>query len=423
MFSMQEELSDKVPDWANMLGDIVRCIADKTRSVRYRICMSAVCQSWQASVLDQKLNFPVCLLLAEKEDSDQRCLYNVSEEIFIELDLPEIRGRRCWGSPFGWLVTCGPDLEFRLFNPLSKASLPLPSIRTLFDYKDEQCSDIEPDFWCTFYLYKVILSSSPEESGSDCIVLAIYSWRYVAFAKSGDKAWTRIDNMQGVDAIYFKGSVFCCRHNGEIFQCEDLYGAGPKAMKFAPPPTVSDLTAKYLFVLDGNLCLACREAPPHYEDEDEGEDEWGEDEDEDEDEGEGGGGEGEGEERYLYLTVGFYIFKLDMDTRCWEKMFSLGGNSLFLGNCCSFVINAVDYNGCRPNCVYFSEDEIEHYHHTGSRDMGIYNCENLKLDLDLEEVDASVLDGMVEPFPKSKDVQHLLLSYFSPPLWLIPYSR
>ncbi|KAL4308844.1 hypothetical protein GQ457_01G035410 [Hibiscus cannabinus] len=289
------------------------------------------------------------------------------------------------GSPFGWLVTCGLDLEFRLFNPLSKATLPLPSIPTLFDSIDEEyCSDIEPEFWCTFFLYKVILAFSPEESGSDCIVLAIYSCRYVTFAKSGDKAWTRIDNMQGVDAIYFKGSVFCCRPNGEILQCQDLYGAGPKAMKFAPQPTVSDLTAKYLFVLDGNLCLACREAPPHYEDED--------------------------EKRYLYLTVGFYIFKLDMETRCWEKMFSLGGNSLFLGNCCSFVIKAIDYN-----------DETEHYHHSGSRDMGIYNCENLKLDLDLEEADESVLDGMVEPFPKSEDVQQLL-SYFSPPLWLIPYS-
>ncbi|KAK8577149.1 hypothetical protein V6N13_122142 [Hibiscus sabdariffa] len=117
-----EELSVSVPDWANITNDVLRSIADKSGSVKDVVRMSVACRSWQASLVDKKINFPVCLKLAETEDSDKRCFYSTSKEIF-ELDLPEIRGRRCWGSPYGWLVTCGIDLEIQLFNPLSRASL------------------------------------------------------------------------------------------------------------------------------------------------------------------------------------------------------------------------------------------------------------------------------------------------------------
>ncbi|KAL4388871.1 hypothetical protein GQ457_09G031100 [Hibiscus cannabinus] len=245
-------------------------VIDKTQSVRGRSCMYAVCRSWQASLVDQKLNFPACLLLAEKKDSDERCLYNVSEEIFVELDFPEIRGRR--------------------LNP------------KVNDDDDEDEND-----------------------------------------------------------------------NGDGDEDDDGDG-------------------------DDNG--------------DEDDDGDGDDDDEDEDKDKDDDGD-----EYSEKTIGFEIFKLDMQARCWEKMFSLGDSSLFLGNCCTFVIAAADYPGCRPNCIYLAEDEAVYFQHTGGVDMGIYNCENLKLDIG--EVDESV----VEVFPKSKDVQHLLRSFFSPPLWFIPSSR
>ncbi|KAL4386345.1 hypothetical protein GQ457_09G024940 [Hibiscus cannabinus] len=401
-------------------------VIDKTQSVRGRSCMSAVCRSWQASLVDQKLKFPACLLLAEKEDSDERCLYNVSEEILVELDLPEIRGRRCWGSPFGWLETCGLDLEIQLFNPLSRASLPLPSLRAFPGYEDEEWEDRTPKDLCSFFLRKLILTSSPEESGSDCIVLAIYRYLNLAFAKPGDKAWTRIDNVNGVaDAIYFKGNFYFCTWDGDIFLCEDLFGPCPKATKFAPPPPAQGPPEKYLFDLRGNLCLASREAQPQGEygdDDDEDEDDNGDgdgdgDEDEDDDDGDGddngdeddnGDDDDEDEDKdddgdeYSEKTIGFEIFKLDMQARCWEKMFSLGDSSLFLGNCCTFVIAAADYPGCRPNCIYLAEDEAVYFQHTGGVDMGIYDCENLKLDI----------DEVILPKGVIRDIEKLCMRFF-----------
>ncbi|XP_039008801.1 putative F-box protein At5g55150 [Hibiscus syriacus] len=213
------EFAASAPDWANLPGDLLTSVADMVHSVRDRIRMTAVCRSWQTSLVDQKLNFPPCLLLTKT--GDKCCFYDISgEEILVELDLPEIRGRRCWGSPFGWLVTWGPDLEIQLFNPLSKATRPLPSLRPLNPY----------------LLEKPTLSSSPDDSDFDCIVLAIYSEHCsLAFAKPGDQAWTPIEDIKGVDdAIYFKGSIYACQSTGEILSYQDLRGTLSKAVVFPP---------------------------------------------------------------------------------------------------------------------------------------------------------------------------------------------
>ncbi|KAK8501873.1 hypothetical protein V6N13_023343 [Hibiscus sabdariffa] len=341
----KKELAANFPDWANIPGDILTCIADMAHSIQDRVRMTAVCRSWKASLVDQKLNFPPCLMLTKA--NDKYCFYDMSkEEIFAELDLPEIRGRRCWGSPFGWLVTCGPDLEIQLFNPLSKDSRPLPSLCTLNQT----------------LLEKLILSSNPEDSGSDCMVLAIYSELcFLAFAKPGDQAWTRINDIGGVDdAIYFKGNVYACRSTGEVVSYQDSHGTLSKANEFPPPSPVHRHRKKHLFDLGGNLCLASEN-----------------------------------------ITVEFEIFKLDTHTKSWEKLFSLGDNSLFLGNRCTFAVAAADHPGCRPNCIYFRCVYYKAYI--------TYICqEHLKLDMHYDKKYCTVY-----PFPFS----------FSPLIWIIPQSQ
>ncbi|XVF33453.1 hypothetical protein REPUB_Repub17cG0169900 [Reevesia pubescens] len=129
--------------------------------------------------------------IVEKENSDKRCFYNIAEEIFVDLEFPEIRGRRCWGSPFGWLVTCGLDLEIQLFNPLSRTSLPLPSLRTFTHQQDR------PVF-------------------------------------------------------------FAARHTDQLFICQDLHLAHPKAVEFAAAPPTDAAYRKYLVDLGGNICMLSR---------------------------------------------------------------------------------------------------------------------------------------------------------------------
>ncbi|MBA0813917.1 hypothetical protein Gohar_027734 [Gossypium harknessii] len=365
MHSKKKTIAD-VSSWANMMDDLLTHIARLTRSPRHHIRMTAVCRSWRASLADQKINFPsVCLMLREGGNCDNYNFYSMWEEIFDELDLPELRGRRYWGSPFGWLVSHGLNCEIRLFNPFSRASFPLPKNHSLIE--------------------KLILSINPEEPNSNCIVFAIY-WgfldrRYIAFAKPGDLAWRTLsydgdDDDDGFnflidDAIYFKGNFYGCLNSGEIVLFEDLHGAHPKAVEFAPqPPNFHGGRTCYLFALGENLCMTCRD--PCDDDDD-------------------------------YEYTGYTIFKLDMDTKSWEKIYSLGDRSLFLGNCCTFTVAAADYPGCKPNCIYSTEESI----HVES--IGIYEVEkNRDKDIGLE------------PFPMSKQVEHLIPS-LSPPVWIIPY--
>ncbi|TYI08252.1 hypothetical protein ES332_A10G286300v1 [Gossypium tomentosum] len=369
MLSKEKTIAD-VPSWANILDDVLRRIATLTRSLRHHIRMTAVCRSWRASLADQKINFPaVCLMLQEDDISDNHCVYSISEEIFDKLDLPELQEWRSWGSPFGWLVTHDLNREIRLFNPFSRASFPLPK-----------------NSWC---IEKLILSINPEESNSNCIVFAIY-WGFldrgrIGFAKLGDLAWRTLmfdddDDGGGFlwdDVIYFKFNFYGCLNSGEIFLFEDLNGAHPKSVKFASrTPNFHGGRTCYLFHLDGNLCMTCRD-PFDVDD--------GDDDDED-----------------IGYTIKFVIFKLDMDTKSWKKIYSLGDRSLFLGNCCTFTVAAADYPGCKPNCIYSTDASID------VADIGIYDVEkNRDKDIGLE------------PFPMSKPVEQLLS--FAPPVWIIPY--
>ncbi|PPS18652.1 hypothetical protein GOBAR_AA01954 [Gossypium barbadense] len=131
----------------------------------------------------------------------------------------------------------------------------------------------------------------------------------------------------------------------------DLHGAHPKSVKFASrPPNFHGGHTCYLFDLDGNLCMT------------------------------------------------------DMDTKSWEKIYSLGDRSLFLGNCCTFTVAAADYPGCKPSCIYYT-DEL-----TDVEVNGIYEVEKY-LDKDIG------LGSLVQPFPKSE----LMEDFFPPLCWIIPY--
>ncbi|XP_021280357.1 F-box/kelch-repeat protein At1g57790-like [Herrania umbratica] len=369
---MQEEFE---AGWGSIVGDLLRCIVDKT-SIRDRIRMSAVCRFWQNSLKDEKINFPICLMLSEKESSDKRSFNSNAEEVIIELDLPEIRGRRCWGTPFGWLVTFGLDLEIRLFNPLSKASLSLPSLRSFdndFDYPPEDLR--------LYFIKKVFLSSSP--TSPDCIAMAICGVsnrdETLVFAKPGDQVWTQICFIFSMDDITcFNGNFFVVLITGEVLICEDLNGPSPKLVEFAAPPSTVHLGhKKYIVDLGGDLCMITR-------------------------------GVGRYDIRYdsgrverTDLTEEFEIFKLDMHTKNWEKILSLGEHSLFLGNCCTFSVLAANYPRCRANCIYFTDDNFYYYPQARVSDIGIYNCDNTK---DINYInDYEVLD---------------LRSTFSPPLWI-----
>ncbi|MBA0697140.1 hypothetical protein Goari_003639 [Gossypium aridum] len=57
------------------------------------------------------------------------------EEIFDELDLPELREWRYWGSPFGWLVTHDLNVKFVIF----KLDMDTKSWEKIYSLGDSHC--------------------------------------------------------------------------------------------------------------------------------------------------------------------------------------------------------------------------------------------------------------------------------------------
>ncbi|OMO99998.1 hypothetical protein COLO4_12986 [Corchorus olitorius] len=220
--------------------------------------------------------------------------------------------------------------------------------------------------------------------------------RLLGFAKPGDQAWTTIDVAAArllEDVMYFNGSFFAVHNHGHLLICQDLDGPSPKAIEFAKSPSAIINghdehygEPRYLVDLDGSLCMIVRRTGlyDHYND------------------------DNEIEHPNLVVTEGFEIFKLDMHTRGWEKIFSLGDRCLFLGNCCTFSVLASDYPGCVANCIYFTDDHVLYNYGEQSKgfDTGIYNGANKK----------------VLHLPTSGDV-HEFRSQFCPPLWIHPSSH
>ncbi|KAF9588788.1 hypothetical protein IFM89_015515 [Coptis chinensis] len=76
------------------------------------------------------MRFSPWLMLAKREnDNDEsvRSFYSVSSKRTFQIQLPQLKGRRCWGTPYGWLLTFGLDLNIQLFNPLTGTQISLPA--------------------------------------------------------------------------------------------------------------------------------------------------------------------------------------------------------------------------------------------------------------------------------------------------------
>ncbi|GMN72318.1 hypothetical protein TIFTF001_052832, partial [Ficus carica] len=74
---------------------------------------------------------PPCLVLSEKPDCSSRPFFSLHKRRAFMLDLPAAVGRRIWGSPHGWLVTVGPELDPQLMNPFSRVCMNLPPFPTM----------------------------------------------------------------------------------------------------------------------------------------------------------------------------------------------------------------------------------------------------------------------------------------------------
>ena len=66
------------------------------------------------------------------------------------------------------------------------------------------------------------------------------------------------------------------------------------------------------------------------------------------------------------VTIGFTIVKLEWSTEVrskdeykWVNVDSLGDQALFVGDNSSMSLFASSFNGCKANCIYFTDDNVD----------------------------------------------------------------
>ncbi|KAF6141781.1 hypothetical protein GIB67_027959 [Kingdonia uniflora] len=164
----------------------------------------------------------------------------------------------CCGSTNGWLVYIDNRYNMHLYNPFSGVKFQLPSATTLVPPN--------PNYrgFSKYYVKKAIVSSDPTTSGSETLVLVIYSGECprLAFCRLGDNAWTSIESPTRTrshqDAIFYKGQFYALYSPGAVAICD----IGPFHVRLVE--IVSSLTSEgpsikeYLVESAGELYLVSR---------------------------------------------------------------------------------------------------------------------------------------------------------------------
>ncbi|KAL5704027.1 hypothetical protein ACHQM5_022504 [Ranunculus cassubicifolius] len=204
---------------------------------------------------------------------------------------------------------------------------------------------------------------------------------HLAFCKPGDEVWTLLDGMlyNAIDgALYYREQFYFIRFQGVLFTW-DLNFHSPMLSEVLSGVEIGEFCgfhAKYLVELSGGLFLikrfrAHKDSDPL---------------------------------SLNYQTVGFRVLKLNLDEHKVTEVKSLDGRAVFVGNNSSFSIRASEFLGCKPNCIYFTDDYFEGYIDVeidgiGPQDFGVFSLD----------------DGSIEPYyPMESDMIN------PAPVWVEP---
>ncbi|KAK9289986.1 hypothetical protein L1049_008148 [Liquidambar formosana] len=383
MIFLARSLSNRrcsMADWTQLPYDLITTIANYLTSVEDFLAFSSVCRSWRSVYSNKNWTpgpqFP-WLMLSEKRNDETRGFFSFDQSKLYELALPEIRGRRCWGSSHGWLVTAGFDLEIELFNPVTRVRIALPP---QFEFPKQPKMGMVLD-WSRF-VYKAIVIKRLLDSrkiDDEYVVMAIYGLeRRLAFARPGYNSWVAVKNSSCAsfrDVAYFEGCIFALCEMGSLLLCEIDGPDAPRAVQIGSPLgyDLGRWDQLYLVESSGDLLMVIRH---DY-------DIWTE---------------------YYYETVDFTVYKFNFDTGNWTEVKDLGDRALFVGHCCSMSLSTSNIVNCQPNSIYFTVDKLKRWwiyevKQTG-RDMGIYNMADKSI--------KNLYSGVDSP------------SYYSCPIWVMP---
>ncbi|KAK6227897.1 hypothetical protein SCA6_000237 [Theobroma cacao] len=323
-FCLSRDNFSQLPD------DVISKISNRFTSFEDLVALSGVCRSLRFACSDIRCaprhRFPR-LMLCDKENRSTKSFYSVGRNKIYELELPQAHGKRCHGSPYGWIVTMGPDLQAHLLHPLSQAQLSLPKLNTI----RSPIGVLVPVDPFRFIRKCILLKTSPSHSQDEFLVMVIFGPKHsLAFAKPGSVGWTTIVGADGFkDILLFKGQIHAICGKGTLlrFRSDDPE-ATPRLIAYHPED-VSRVERIYLLESSGELLGVFRfsSSTPFVQ---------------------------------RYDTKRFLVYVLNPDNDgnlgTWQRLNHLRDWALFVGEGNSWSVCTANIPNCRSNCIYFTDD-------------------------------------------------------------------
>uniref|UniRef100_A0A2N9J6K5 KIB1-4 beta-propeller domain-containing protein n=1 Tax=Fagus sylvatica TaxID=28930 RepID=A0A2N9J6K5_FAGSY len=326
--------------------------------------IEAVCKSWGSACSETETTrpppFPLLMLSETLDDSNtRRRFFNLCDSRRYQLELSTIRGKRCWGSPHGWVVTLDPDYDIHIENLDQRiepiALPPLDTIRRELAGREE---------WFRL-VHKFIIFKEPAESdhGLSFLVFAIFGpENRLAFARPGRDEWTIFtnpNNLEFKDVARLQGQIWGLCDNGLLVRFEFEGTQLLEVVVIASPPEDAKEHQKlYLVESRENLYGVFRYRKSL---------------------------QGFFWRRRSYKTTDFSVFKFNFSDSEWEEVNDLEDHALFVGDCNSWCIPTIpqirvnDGSFVRSNSIYFTDDNWEWQMLAGvaygGHDVGVFDME------------------------------------------------
>uniref|UniRef100_A0A2N9J6J8 KIB1-4 beta-propeller domain-containing protein n=1 Tax=Fagus sylvatica TaxID=28930 RepID=A0A2N9J6J8_FAGSY len=358
------------PNWSELPTDMIGEIVNRLPNFMDIKAIVAVCKSWGSACSETETTrpppFPLMLMLSETlDDSNTRQrFFNLCDSRCYQLELSTIRGKRCWGSPHGWVIALGPDYEPHL-EPLEHldervAPIALPPLNPI-----RRMAPIEEWFRL---VHKFILFKESDHEFSFLVFAIFGPIHRLAFTRVGEGAdlnnrrgqgeWVIVNNpnhWEFKDVARFQGQLYGLCDNGMLvrFELDDPQSA--RVVRHAYPPArtqdVREPQKLYLVESQENLYGVFRY--------------------------------GEFLEGSSNKTTGFSVFKFNFSGSNWEEVRDLGDRALFVGDsnsCCIPTLPLISVNGgsiVRSNSIFFTDDNWQRQMFAGvaygGHDVGVFD--------------------------------------------------
>ncbi|KAJ4812382.1 F-box protein skip23 [Rhynchospora pubera] len=382
-------------DWSKLQDDIARLIVNKLRFYPHHRKFAAACTDWYRITKEVHGPFQqnsVVLLLPYNNESDTCALYELSDSRTYEFRLSALHDKFIYGSSNGWVCLDDKDYNMSLINLLTMQQVELPYPTYALDFIGDR---LDVPLIKSSIMNKIAVSGCPLSS-NDCRVAAIMSaFDELLVCRLGDESWTPIIVKESKlkshncckflnDVIFFHGKIYAINSgrnlvivdfDGPNYMARDTFGPGYQAGDAIGHPSRCESCIEGLYVLrlylvdcSGKL-LAVRRLGEYHPDD-------------------------------SFSTQHFEVFEFEESNETWLLIHGLGEKSLFVGQNGSISVSATEIPGCRPNCIYFTDDyyrgQLE-WEFGFRSDNGVFCCE----------------DGTVERFP----ISHSMARWMVPAMW------